>query len=1744
MTDGSTTSEAAHGFDPARSLIEHVADQARADGSTTSEAAHGFDPARSLIEHVADQARLRPDAPAILLRDRTIRYGELLERAGDVAAQLMASGVGRGDLVGLAMSRSDDALIAMLGALRAGAVCVPLDPAYSDPTQLAQIVGQVRFAAILQPAPGPLPEGCGGAEGVPRIALSQLAPAADHDWPRTGGGDPACIVFTSGTTGTPKGVVLPNRGLAAFTLDQPVIGLRPDDIMLHASSLACDGGLIEVWSALMAGAALAVVETPRPALPEIAATMTRHRVTVTSQYVGMHNLIVAHHVDAFATVRLAMAGGDVLSPEPLRRLKERVPGLSMVNIYGPSETTCISLVQEIGPDLLDGRPIPIGRELTHEHAFVVDETLAEVPDGTTGELLIGGAGGALGYHGMPEKTAAVFIEDPRPGHSGRVYRTGDMALRRPSGTFEFFGRADRQIKLGGRRIELDGIEHVFRNVPGVHLAIVEAVTAPAGDRRIGLALQPEAMPTDEAAFISGAMEAARQTLHAEFLPRHVILMAELPVTKMGKPDRKAVRAALEAQMAAPRSAAADTTRPAPNAQKIRATVARIWDEILHCGPLADSATFFDAGGTSLQLIDAHARLQAALKLDFDLTLFFERPRLGDIAAALAEQAQAASPTTAEQPAAQKQVRDTDIAVIGYAARVPGAATLDAFWARQREGANLIHRFAPEELEDDPARRADPHYVPARSVLDDVEMFDARFFGILPREAERMDPQARVFLEMCVAALDSAACDPARTDAAIGVYAGSSTSTYMLANLMQDRRALADFTDGFQIDNYTTLTGNITDTLSSRVAYKLDLKGPAMTVHTACSTGLTAIAQAVTALRAGQCDMALAGGISITFPQRRGYVTQEGGMSSPDGLCRPFDAQAGGTVFGHGGGVLVLKPLARALADGDRIAGVIRGVGLNNDGADKISFTAPSVTGQAGAIRAAHRDAGIAPSDVSFVECHGTATPLGDPIEVRALQQAFGRTDRPVALGSVKGSIGHLDAGAGAVSVIRTLQAMQAREIPPMANFIAPNPRIDFAAGTFFVPDRPQPWDCDGPRIAGVSGFGVGGTNVHIVLEEAPGTAIAEAGADEVQILPLSAKSPEALAIMASELAGALDAAAPPALPDVALTLQDGRTTHAHRLAIAAASPAEAARRLLAAPKIAARPDTPPVAFLFPGQGAQYPGMGSGLYADLPAYRRWIDEGCEILAPLLDRPLLPLLDGAETGPGAAEALKRTALAQPALVLTQYATAQAWMARGIRPGALLGHSVGEFAAAALAGVMSFEDALHAVAARGRLMQEQPEGVMLSVRASLDDLLPHLGQDLDLAAENAPKLQVVAGPDAAVAALEARLDTAGLPHRRLHTSHAFHGRMMDPVTAPLSEVIAGARPKVTEVPMISAVTGAPLTDAEATDPGFWAGQARATVRFAAAVRALAREARPILLEVGAGNTLTTFAAQGLPREGHGGLVQSLPDHARSVSDARAMAEATATLWSLGAPVDWPAASRRGSRKLDLPGTVFLRRRHWIAPPDAAPFRTNAAQPAPALTIPEPAPLPVAAEAAPAATLPPATPTAPAPSLERSPMSQVPATPRTDRLVSELAAMLTELSGEEIGIADAETSFLELGFDSLFMGQMSQALARTHGVELSFRSLLSDYPSIAAVAAHLDATLPPEAAPAPAAPMAAAPAAAPVAAPAPVVAAPVPQALATQAPAAVGGSDMAQLMQSQMQVMQSLFAEQLRLMGGAPAA
>jgi amino acid adenylation domain-containing protein len=1085
-----------------------------------------------------------------------------------------------------------------------------------------------------------------------------------------------------------------------------------------------------------------------------------------------------------------------------------------------------------------------------------------------------------------------------------------------------------------------------------------------------------------------------------------------------------------------------------------------------------------------------------------------------------------------------------IAIVGMSGRFPGARNVRELWSNIRNGVESVTRFKPEELEDSFSEdvRNGPDYVPARAVLDDVDMFEPEFFGMHSREASLTDPQHRLLLECAWEALEDAGYDPKTYKGPIGVFAGAAFNSYLIRHVCADRAAIEEVTSNYQVGSYAEISGSLADFLATRVAYKLDLKGPAINVQSACSTSAVAVVQACQSLLLYQSDMALAGGVSITFPQKRGYQTMEGGIVSHDGRCRPFDADADGTIFGAGAGVVLLKRLDDAIADGDEIYAVIRGFGINNDGSQKIGFTAPSVEGQAAAIAAAHAMAEIDASSIGYVECHGTATPLGDPIEFNGLVKAFrATTDEKnfCVLGAVKANFGHLDAAAGVTGLIKTALVLKAAELPPLVNFAKPNARIDVASSPFKFVTEATPWgQGETPRRAGASSFGMGGTNVHLVLEEAPQTARDDAK-PRAHILPLSARTPDSLERMAANLAAHLEQNPTARLADVAHTLQIGRRAFDHRLTVAAATIDEAIAQLKKKQKPRTKSAAPKVVFMFPGQGAQYPGMGRALYESEPIFRDVVDRGALVMKQTMGVDLTSLLyDNVTEDDDAPHPIRSTVLAQPALFVIEYATARVLMDRGIEPHAMIGHSLGEFVAACLAGVFSFEDGLRLVCARGRLMQDQKPGAMLAVRLSETELTGHMRAGIEIAAVNAPSLCVASGTFEGIADLEQRLTAADITHRRLHTSHAFHSAMME-------DAVEGLRAEAGKVAFaepqrryVSAVSGTWIT-AEATTPDYWARHCRETVRFADALQTLLDEEDLILLEVGPGRTLTTFAGQAKDRTAFRTAIASLPEFANRNEDAVTFAGALGQLWCEGVNLDWSKLGDADAKRTSLPTYAFARKRYWVEGP----------QPAQAAPAPIAQPIP----AAPVATVAAPQPTQFAQSAAVQPSRATAEQNMTDRsaqIQGRIRALFEELSGESLADASPSTGFVELGFDSLFLGQVVQRLQKAFGVKITFRQLMKDYPTLDALTAFVAKNAKPEtlpaaaAAPAPqtATPMAAAPVAmqaAPMAAPVAFSPTPMPQFTAA-------GSGIESVFQSQLVAMQQLIGQQLQAMqaiaGNAP--
>lgn len=1108
-------------------------------------------------------------------------------------------------------------------------------------------------------------------------------------------------------------------------------------------------------------------------------------------------------------------------------------------------------------------------------------------------------------------------------------------------------------------------------------------------------------------------------------------LAELPRFKTAAPcQRQQVKKSKEAAYTAARL-------------DIERKIAAVWQEVLQTKKISVHTNFFEAGGRSLSMIRIANKLQKLFDRDIPIIELFRYSTISGMARYLGQECneEHAFPVRGKNRVNEPERQNTReaIAIIGMAGRFPGANNVDEFWQNLQKGVESITWFNDEDLLDsglEPGLLGNPKYVRVHGILEDIEMFDASFFNMSPKEAALTDPQHRLFLECAWEALESAGYDSETYHGRIGVYAGAGLSSYLIRNLVCNRDLFKS------LSNFEIAIGNNVDAVPMRVSYKLNLKGPSVSVNSTCSTSLVAIHIASRNLLDRQCDMVLAGGVFIRLPQKEGYLYQEGMIYSPDGRCRAFDARAAGTISGNGVGIVVLKRLQDAAADGDCIHAIIKGSAVSNDGAVKAGYTAPGVDGQAEAIAEAISLAGVDSDTISYIETHGTGTELGDPIEIAALTRAF-RASTPdprnlknnsCALGSLKPNVGHLNQAAGVGGLIKTVLALKYKLLPPSLHFDKPNPRIDFANNPFFVNTVLRKWQTNGaPRRAGINSFGVGGTNAHVVLEETPGQE-PSGKSGPWQLLVLSSKTSTALETAAANLARHLKQHPGINLADVAYTLQVGRRTFDYRRMLVCQQTDDAV-------SILERPgwkqgftsckeaDVPPVVFMFPGQGAQYVNMARQLYEVEPTFQKQVDICAEILKPGLGLDLRHILypTGAEAE-GAAEQLQQTAITQPALFVIEYALAKLWMEWGVHPHSIVGHSIGEYTAACLADVFSLEDGLLLVAARGQMMQEMPRGKMLAVSLSPREVTPLLSKELSLSVNNTPSECVVSGKEEAVEAFREQLNETGVECRLLHTSHAFHSQMMDPIIAPFTGRIKQVNLKPPKIPFLSNTSGTWITAGEATDPHYWARHLRQTVRFADNLKQLVKEPRQILLEVGPGRTLSLLAKQHADKKPEQVTLTSVSHPQENPSDLKFFLTALGRLWLAGVKVDWPGFHRHERRyRLPLPTYPFERQRCWIDPPEQQPGSGSVSPPSP-LTINEPFPPP-------------------------SPNVSPDDAPRNlnERKIAEVWQEV--LGIERVGIHD---NFFDLGGNSLIAVRLVAGLCNALHTELSVKGFLTK-PTIA---------------------------------------------------------------------------------------
>ena len=1697
--------------------------------STWNETARPFPRQATIATLLADQAGRSPASTAVVLPNaERLSYAELDHSSNQLARLLRQRGISRGHLVGLATQRGLHMLVAQHAILKAGAAYVPLDPAY--PTdRIAHMVEDAALPLVITDADTAqrldLPhDKVLLVEALPAMlgdfSDGPLAPEAELD---ARPADPAYVIYTSGSTGKPKGVVVPHGAVVNFLCSmarEP--GMGAADRLLAVTTLSFDIAVLELLLPLTQGATVVLAEREHAIDGQaLMGLLAQHQCSVMQATPSTWRMLIDAGWQG-STGFKALVGGEALTQDLADALMARTGELW--NMYGPTETTVWSTCWRVQPG---ERPISIGRPIDNTQVHVLDAQMRPCPIGVPGELWIGGDGVTLGYLHRPELTAERFLADPfSPQEGARLYRTGDRGRWAADGLLEHLGRLDFQVKVRGHRIELGEIEVALLSHPALSRAVVIVREDQPGDQRLVayvVAAQPQQAPTSAA-----VREHLKLSLPDYMLPQHLVALDAIPLLPNGKVNRHALPAPVAS---AATKAAAQTSKAVQQDDTLR-LITEVFQQVLNVADVGADDSFFELGGTSLLVNAAVKLLRDRGVAGISVAAFFGSPT----PAGVLVQVQGTAPVGSV--ARQRLSVHEPIAIVGMAGRFPGASDVRTFWQNLLDGKDSITHFSLDELDPslDPALVADKDYVRARGVLDGIEAFDAGFFGITPREAELIDPQQRVFLEISWECLEHAGYAPGGEVSDIGVFAGIYTPSYLLKHVWPHSDVVA------RNGELPIMFANDKDYVSARVSHRLNLTGPAIAIHTACSTSLVAVASAVDALRAGRCYMALAGGSSITCPPRSGYLHEEGAMFSSDGRTRTFDAAGEGTVFSDGAAVVLIKRLSDALADRDHIHAVIRGVATNNDGAAKASFTAPSVDGQAAVILAAQADAGVTAEAIGYIEAHGTATPLGDPIEVTALTRAFRQsTDRVgyCQIGSVKSNVGHLITAAGAAGLIKASLALEHEVIPPSLHFEQPNPKMDLAHSPFTVTAKKTPWlRATRPRLAGISSFGVGGTNAHVVIEEAPPRAATPEPTGDC-ILRVSARTPAEVAASATRLADHLEQHPDLNLLDVAHTLRVGRKSFAHRIAVVAANTPDAVQALRASTgpttfKGDARAKAPSLAFVFPGQGAQYAGMGQALYATEPVFRDALDGCLEALQEVLDFDLK-----ARLFTGGDAALKATQTTQPALFCLEYATARLWMARGVVPDLLIGHSVGEFVAAALAGVMSVRDAAQLVAIRGAMMGAQAPGGMLSVRMSAKDLAASLPPDLDLAADNGPMACVVAGPTEALQAYQEQLTRDGVVCRILQTSHAFHSRMMDSAVAPFEDKVRSLPLHPPAIPIRSTLTGQWLSDAEATSPHYWAKHLRESVRFSPAVQATVDDGPCVFLEVGPRNVLATLIRQHRNAQGDAPrAVSSLTDQASD--EPRAFTRARAQLWAFGihsteghegTPDSVLAAAL--PRRVPLPTYPFNRIRCWLEPvPARAAAISQGTEPSPnsAATPMPPHPHPP----------------------QETPMSTLATTPpaapdRRPELLARVRTLLEDVSGLDMDDADPGMSFVEQGLDSLTMTQVAGQIKRDFKVDLTFRVIMEKLRTLDGLVTHLDEVLPRVAVAATSATPSATPSAAPsapaaVAAVAPTVwaqPAPMAPAVATTAPVFAAPSDgLTALIQQQI----SLMTQQLAMLGQQP--
>jgi polyketide synthase PksJ len=1506
-----------------------------------------------------------------------ITYTLYMNQVRESSEELREGGIKPGTVVALIMREPLPRAIQILAILNVGGLYLPID--YQYPGK--------RIQYILEDS------------GVKHVITDKnirnirgqanKTPNRKNQTNRKTRSNNAYVIYTSGSTGQPKGVLVTHSSIINTLISRREnYGMTEHHKTLQQFSYAFDGFMTDFFTPILAGAAIVLpADQAKKDIHLIQKMIEQEKVThlLSTPSLFMQYLQEAT-ADTFRSIQVVTLAGEQWPDQVLKIRNNKNMTFEMAHEYGVTEASVLSTLKR---NQHKEKTITIGKPIWNTQIYLLKEKtqtkqeesiLQPTAIGEPGEIYISGIGLARGYINKPELTATRFvtrtIDESLHCH---LYRTGDMARRRADGSLEYLGRQDQQVKIRGYRIEIPEIENQLKKHPGIK----EVNVIPREHPTKGTQLCAYYNQLEEVTALQ-LRKYLEEYLPTYMIPTHFIKIETFPLTEHGKLDKEALP---EPETEQKKEGTLSMTPPANEEQEV---IAKIWKEVLQLEHIGIHQHFFDLGGHSIDMMKVNSRLKNLYKREIPMVEMFRYTTIHQLSQYLRKSTAPGTTTTDttshseakgnlektvsgdkdRHPSQSNQPKTIQpIAVIGMAGRFPGARDIYQYWDNLKSGKETITFFTTQELleeGEEPSLLENPHYVKAWGVLENKDQFDAAFFGYIPTEADVLDPQIRHFHETAWEALENAGYVPTENTGTIGLYAGASNHFLWEAqtHLRRKEHAITGFAK-------TQLTNK--DFLSTRISYKLNLKGPSTTVQTACSTSLVAIHMACQALNSQECTMALAGGVTLTAIKKSGYLYQEGMILSPDGHCRPFDAKAKGTVSGEGVGVVVLKPLDTAIEEGDFIYAIVKGTAMNNDGADKAGYAAPSVEGQAIVIRRAQQLAGVEPETITYVETHGTATPIGDPIEIEALKMAFHTPKKQYcAIGSVKSNIGHLDSAAGVASFIKTSLAIYHRHIPPSLYFEKPNTAIDFKNSPFYVNTRHQQWEQKNqPLRAGVSSFGIGGTNVHIIMEETPSQRKEQPQEvrREYQILRLSAKSKNALEQQIRNLEQYLERGNNVSIPDLAYTLQRGRNSFPWRkyLITTAQSTKDHLKQRLSDQQHPNHTHTfteathtePRIVYLFPGLGNQYEDMGRDLYERETFFRDIMEQGFEFVKKLgtldLKTQLYPEKPFKEAGEKEKEKEKKIknqppknwdiTINQLTIFLVEYALAKMMIHWGLKPEALMGYSFGEYTAAAIAGVLTLEQALDLIIYRGKLIHTLKPGIMLSVPLQKEQLETCIRewkreqqtqgkpgkQEIYLAIDNGPST-VVAGDPETITEFEKSLKKQGLLSMRVNTRYALHTPMMKPILGLYREKINTIPLSKHKIPFISGVTGDWIQQGEATDPEYWVTQLSSTVQYAKGIKQLKTtqetqaQSQTLYLEIGPGNNLSALLSRFTEGEPHHKTLNLIRPSTKKENDQQYLLKRIGTLWLYGKDLDWGAYYAEEKRKrIPLPTYPFETQTYW---------------------------------------------------------------------------------------------------------------------------------------------------------------------------------------------------------------------------